>query len=100
VNGELYNYVLNATSIPPVYRVFEINSTGTGRILATIEDAPPAYIHSTFSTDNYVILIVWQADFGPTPKPTYNILDSLKPWNPDRDVLFCKSSRTLEESYK
>jgi torulene dioxygenase len=75
---------------PPVYRVFEVNSLGSGSILATITDAPAAYIHSLFSTENYVILIIWQADFGKeTSKPYYNVLDNLKDWDPERKTLFC-----------
>ncbi len=86
--GQMYNYVLDLTTDPPQYRVFEIDARGAGRIMATISDAPPAYIHSLFSTENYLILIVWQADIGPTKKPTYNLLDTFKPWNSTRETLF------------
>jgi torulene dioxygenase len=82
---------LDLSATPPDYKVFVINNEGVGRVLATITDAPPAYVHSIFSTENYVLLIVWQADIGHTAKPTYNLLDTLKPWNPERDTIFCKS---------
>ncbi|OBT71104.1 hypothetical protein VF21_09515 [Pseudogymnoascus sp. 05NY08] len=88
-SGELYNYMLNTEVTPPEYSVFEINSLGKGSILATITDAPAAYIHSMFSTANYVILIVWQSDFGKeTSKPYYNVLDNIKDWDPERKTLF------------
>lgn len=83
--------MLDADATPPVYNVFEVNPLGKGIILATITDAPAAYIHSMFSTKNYVILIVWQSDFGKkTSKPYYNVLDNLKDWDPKRKTLFCR----------
>lgn len=83
--------MLDADATPPVYNVFEVNALGKGNILATITDAPAAYIHSVFSTENYVILIVWQSDFGKkTSKPYYNILDNIKDWDPERKTLFCE----------
>lgn len=82
--------MLNTEATPPEYNIFEVNSSGKGNILATITDAPAAYIHSMFSTENYVILIVWQSDFGKkTSKPYYNVLDNLKDWDPERKTLFC-----------
>jgi len=88
-NGELYNYVFDLAAPTATYGVFEIDKTGAGRIIANITDAPMAYIHSMFSTEHYLVLIVWQADYDNT-KATYNIADSLKPWNSTRQTLFCK----------
>ncbi|KFX98243.1 hypothetical protein V490_02393 [Pseudogymnoascus sp. VKM F-3557] len=88
-SGELYQYMLDVGATPPVYNIFEVNALGKGNILATITDAPAAYIHSVFSTENYVILIVWQSDFGKeTSKPYYNVLDNIKDWDPERKTLF------------
>jgi torulene dioxygenase len=85
-DGSIYNYVLNKTSSPPEYMVFGIDhATGNGKILATVTDAPPAYIHTLFGTKNHLILIIWQADFG--IKAT-TIVGSLLPWNPERKTLF------------
>lgn len=86
-DGELYNYYMNVTTRE--YKVFAVNNKGVGRILATITDAPPAYIHSIFSTKNYVILVVWQADLD-TNKDFFNLLDTFLPWDPKREALFCK----------
>lgn len=84
--GSMYNYNLILTEKPPVYQVFAVQAiTGEAKILATINDAPPAYIHSIFSTENYLILIIWQADYT---KKGATILSSLGPWNPDRKTLF------------
>ncbi|PSN72943.1 RPE65-domain-containing protein, partial [Corynespora cassiicola Philippines] len=85
--GQLYNYYLNTEAEPPIYSVFAIEG-GKGRILANITDAPPAYIHSVFSTESFVVLIVWQCDIGPTDKPTYNLIDAIMPWDPEREALF------------
>lgn len=85
-DGSLYNYVLDTSAKPPVYRVFQIEPLkGQARILANITDAPPAYLHSVFSTPNHIILIVWQADLTVRGK---TILTSLGPWNPERKSLF------------
>jgi hypothetical protein len=36
------------------YKVFKIDGNGKGTILATITDAPAAYIHTTFATERFV----------------------------------------------
>ncbi|KAF2873120.1 carotenoid oxygenase [Massariosphaeria phaeospora] len=79
-NGEVYNYLLDDEG----YRVFAIEN-GVGRVLATITDAPAAYIHSLSSTEHYLILIVWQADLKLEAR---NLVDQIAPWDPDRDALF------------
>ena len=85
-DGSLYNYVLDTSAQPPVYRIFGIEPpNGQTRILANITDAPPAYLHSIFSTLNHIILIVWQADLA---RPGKTVLTSLGPWNPKRTTLF------------
>ena len=85
-DGTIYNYLLDMSTQPPVYRVFGLmGGTGEVNIIANITDAPPAYIHSMFSTDKHVILVVWQADYtidGET------LLSSIGPWNPERKTLF------------
>ena len=54
-------------------------------MLATISDAPPAYVHTLFSTEHYLILVVWQADYA---KKATTVVGSLGPWNPKRHTLF------------
>lgn len=93
-NGELYNYVFDLAAPTATYSVFEIDKTGMGRIIANITDAPMAYIHSMFSTEHYIVMIIWQADYDKT-KVTYNIADSLKPWNSTRQTLFCRGYTIL-----
>ncbi|KAK3612942.1 hypothetical protein LTR22_028376, partial [Elasticomyces elasticus] len=85
-DGSIYNYLLDLSAQPPTYRVFGVSpETGVGTILANITDAPPAYLHSLFSTANHLILIVWQADIG---KEATTLLGSLLPWDPARKTLF------------
>lgn len=95
-NGEVYNYILDLATETPVYQVFGILPGGHGKVLANITDAPPAYIHSIFSTENYVVLIVWQADFGPPPTESTPILDFIQDWDPERPVFFYVVSKTGE----
>ncbi|KAK4551912.1 hypothetical protein LTR86_010813 [Recurvomyces mirabilis] len=85
-DGTIYNYVLDTSVDPPEYRVFGVDPfTGRGRILATINDAPAAYLHSIFNTANYIILIVWQADLV---KPATTLLGALGKWDPSRKTVF------------
>ncbi|KAJ4251516.1 hypothetical protein NW762_011503 [Fusarium torreyae] len=84
--GVIYNYHLDMSEDPPVYRIFGIQQpTGRADILATITDAPPAYIHALFGTRKHLILVVWQADLV---KNGRTILESLGPWDPERKTLF------------
>jgi hypothetical protein len=59
------NYVLDKTSSPLEYNVVGLNSTSRGgKILAIVSDAPSPCIHILFGSKNYLIYLVWQADFG------------------------------------
>ncbi|KAL7915562.1 carotenoid oxygenase [Trichoderma velutinum] len=85
-DGTIYNYLLDTSTTPPVYRVFGVMSPGgETKIIANITDAPPAYIHSMFRSEQHVILIIWQADFTKAGK---TLLSSMGPWNPERKTLF------------
>ena len=91
-DGSIYNYVLDLSTKPPVYRVFGVSpETGAGTILANITDAPPAYLHSLFTTAEHLVLVVWQADIG---RKATTLLGSLLPWDPDRKTLFYVISKT------
>lgn len=71
------------------YLVFHVDNTGFSRILANITDAPPAYLHSVFGTENYVVLIVWEAEIDlEKQQQTFNIVDALKPFNSSQESLF------------
>lgn len=80
VTGDIYNYNLDL-GVRTIYRVFCISqSTGRSIILATITNAPPAYVHSLFLTPRHVILCVWGARLamrGLKVLYTHNILDAL-----------------------
>lgn len=59
--GDLFNYNLQLAE-NPIYRVYRSSkATGETTILATITDAPPAYLHSFFLTGKYVVLAVWNS---------------------------------------
>lgn len=85
-DGSIYNYLLDMSLETPAYRVFGIQPpNGEAKILANITDAPPAYVHSLFGTQNHLILIVWQADFV---KPGKTLMESIGSWDPERKSLF------------
>ncbi|KFA56320.1 hypothetical protein S40293_08290 [Stachybotrys chartarum IBT 40293] len=86
--GDLYNFNLELGR-SPVYRVFRVNAAaGTTDVLATISsDAPAAYIHSFFLTENYVVLCIpsshyaWQGLKIPWER---NLIDALLPFDEAR----------------
>ncbi|KAH6874459.1 carotenoid oxygenase [Thelonectria olida] len=85
-DGTIYNYLLDMSAKPPTYRVFGIQPPkGEAKILANITDAPPAYLHSLFGTQNHIILIVWQADLV---RPGRTVMESMGAWDPERKSLF------------
>lgn len=85
-DGSIYNYLLDMSAEPPVYRIWGLEGeSGEARILANITDAPPAYIHTLFSTENYLVLIVWQADYTANE---VTLMASIGPWDPERKSLF------------
>ncbi|KAF2167585.1 hypothetical protein M409DRAFT_66083 [Zasmidium cellare ATCC 36951] len=86
-NG-FYNYAM-ISGEQTYYLVFHVDNTGFATILANITDAPPAYIHAVFGTQNYVVLIVWQAEIDLVKQEqTFNVVDALKPFNSSQSSLF------------
>lgn len=85
--GDLFNYNLDIGRTV-TYRVFKTcKATGETEVLGTITDAPPAYIHSFFMTENFVVLCVYSAHFGMGGiKILYNknMLDALDDVSADR----------------
>lgn len=79
VTGDIFNYNLEF-GLRCTYRMFRISTlTGKTAILATINHTP-AYIHSMFLTDNYIILCVWNATIkegGASVALHQNMLDSM-----------------------
>ncbi|ETN47148.1 uncharacterized protein HMPREF1541_01339 [Cyphellophora europaea CBS 101466] len=60
--GDIFNYNLDLGRTA-TYRVFRTSaSTGKTSILATISH-DPAYIHSQFLTENYLVLCMWNSSF-------------------------------------
>ncbi|KAF8251546.1 putative dioxygenase [Wilcoxina mikolae CBS 423.85] len=88
-SGDVFNYNLELGRTC-VYRVFKTSKeSGRTEILATITDAPPAYIHSFFLTKNYVILCIFSAHFAMGGiKILYhkNMLDALEDVAPERNA--------------
>lgn len=82
VTGDVFNYNLEFGRTG-TYRVFRVSAkTGKTSILATFNHAP-AYLHSIFLTENYVLLCVWNSFFtagGATMLWTRNLLDAMA-WN-------------------
>ena len=87
VTGECFNYNLDIAK-DSTYRVFCASpSTSKTTILATIRDAPAAYVHSLFLTENYVILCVWGSHYayrGMTLMYHKNMLDSISATDPKK----------------
>ncbi|KAI9376106.1 carotenoid oxygenase [Aspergillus egyptiacus] len=83
VTGDLYNYNLDL-GVRATYRIFETSAaTGKTRILATISGSgvKPAYIHSFFLSEDYIVLVVWPLyfrNFGASILWERNIIDALR----------------------
>lgn len=59
--GDVYNYNLDFSKGAVRYRIFHVSaSTAQTSILACFS-ADPAYLHSLFLTENYVVLSVWNS---------------------------------------
>lgn len=63
--GDMYNYNLTFAPVP-TYRVFRVSAaTGETTILAAFQGIP-AYLHSFFLTNDYVIICVWNSHLDPS----------------------------------
>ncbi|KAI9802142.1 MAG: hypothetical protein M1833_002063 [Piccolia ochrophora] len=89
LTGDVFNYNLELGR-RSTYRFFRVSaSTGETDVLATITDAEPAYLHSFFLSENYVILCVWNSYFtmgGLKVLWEMNIMDSLAPFDSKKNV--------------
>lgn len=81
ITGDVFNFNMDFSKGNGLYRVFTVDAaTGTTSILATITSSP-AYLHSFFLTENYVILCVWNSLFehgGASILWKKNFVDALK----------------------
>lgn len=93
--GELFNFVLKFGRIP-IYTLFKLIPPTAAKstdykILAAINDAPAAYVHSVCLTNKYFIFCIWQADFaynGATIPFHKNLVQAFKAWDPKRRTLW------------
>lgn len=80
VTGDVYNYNLEFGR-KGAYHVFHVSAaTGKTSILATVQHTP-AYLHSLFITEHYVILCVWNSFFtagGAALLWNKNFVDAMK----------------------
>jgi torulene dioxygenase len=91
VTGDVFNYNLTLGR-QQTYKIFRVSAdTGRTDILATITDAPGAYLHSSLITENYFILCVWGAHYswgGAKIVWESNILDAIAPFDPSEKALW------------
>jgi torulene dioxygenase len=90
VNGDVYNFNL-AFGASATYRMFKTNrATGKTEVLATIsKDVQPAYLHSFFLTDDFVILAIWPSYFahgGVKMLWERNIIAAISPWDASKET--------------
>ncbi|KAH7890657.1 carotenoid oxygenase [Phlebopus sp. FC_14] len=91
VTGDVFNYNLDLGRVP-TYRIFRVSAAaGQTDVIATITDAPSAYLHSLLITKNYVLLCVWNAHYawgGLKLLWERNILDAIGPFNSEKKALW------------
>ena len=91
ITGDVFNYNLDLGRLA-TYRVFKTSAeTGETEILATIsgDDIAPAYMHSFFLSENFVILAVWSAHLeagGLRVLWEKNVLDAIAPFDETKKV--------------
>ncbi|PSN74235.1 carotenoid oxygenase [Corynespora cassiicola Philippines] len=90
LTGDVYNFNLNLGS-SSTYRIFRTSaSTGKTDILATFL-GKPAYLHSLFITESYVILCVWNSQItwsGISILYNKNIVDAIAPFDPSKKAIW------------
>ncbi|RYN53337.1 hypothetical protein AA0114_g4457 [Alternaria tenuissima] len=83
--GDMFNFNLEF-GYKSTYRIFRVSaSSGETDILATFHGTP-AYIHSLFLTENYVILCVWNSHItwgGISLMYHKNVIDAMAPFDPN-----------------
>ncbi|KAF1844264.1 beta,beta-carotene 9',10'-dioxygenase [Cucurbitaria berberidis CBS 394.84] len=94
--GDIFNFNLDL-GYKSTYRVFRTSaSTGKTEILARF-NGKPAYIHSLFLTENYVVLCVWNSHItwsGISLLYKKNIVDSIAPFDPKSKAMWYVVDRT------
>ncbi|KAJ3540060.1 hypothetical protein NM208_g5225 [Fusarium decemcellulare] len=89
VTGDFFNFNLEFGRVP-TYRIFRVDAaSGRTEILATVADSnvPPAYLHSFFLTENYVVLCIPSSHFawnGLKMLWKGNILESILPFDEEK----------------
>ncbi|CCX33028.1 Similar to Retinoid isomerohydrolase; acc. no. Q91ZQ5 [Pyronema omphalodes CBS 100304] len=94
--GEVFNYNLTL-GWRAVYKVFCTNNKGETRILAEIKDAPAAYVHSFWLTENFVVLCCFSAHYqagGAGVLWWNNIIDALQDVQADKKAVWYVIPRT------
>jgi torulene dioxygenase len=85
--GDVYNYNLDFGRTG-TFRIWRASpATGKTAILATFQHAP-AYLHSLFLTEHYLVLCVWNSFYkagGAAILWTRNLLDAMT-WDPNRSA--------------
>ena len=106
ITGDIFNFNLEI-GYNSTYRLFRTSaSTGATDVLATFNGLP-AYIHSIFLTENYVVLCVWNSYItwsGLSLLYERNVLDAIAPFDPNSKakwyVVDRKSDRGLVATYE
>ncbi|OBT58596.1 hypothetical protein VE04_01697 [Pseudogymnoascus sp. 24MN13] len=93
VNGDVLNHNLTFGR-NSIYRVFKTSrATGKTEILATISgpDIKPAYIHSSFLTENFMVLGIWSSHIASNGLGILwqrNIVDAISRFDPARKSIW------------
>ncbi len=97
VTGDFYNFNIEVGAKGATYRAFTTSaSTGKTTILATIKHAP-AYLHSTYLTENFFVLCIWNSFFsagGASILWNRNYVDALSDWDASKPATWYAIGRT------
>ncbi|KAJ7259590.1 dioxygenase [Mycena haematopus] len=97
--GDLFNYNLDLGTPPQggTYRVFAVSAkTGQTDVLATFNHTP-AYVHSMFLTEHFVVLCVWNAfykGFGASILWKRNLVEAMDQYDRSKPATWFVIDRT------
>lgn len=89
--GDVYNFNLGFGK-EAVYKIFRVSgTTGETEIMTTLSGVGilPAYLHSFFLTEDFIVLAIWSSHFGLNGLKILweqNMLDGIDPFDPSKPV--------------
>ncbi|KAE8152637.1 carotenoid oxygenase [Aspergillus avenaceus] len=87
LTGDVYNFNLSFGQ-PSTYRIFHVSaSSGKTTVLATFHGTP-AYLHSLFLTEGYVVLCIWNSHINPAKFLNGSFTQAIQPYDASKPAMW------------